>query len=444
MGRFDNIHPGLTCEHARAILATPLRELESSSDLYTAAAHLINCSEPETHSVLIELIENPSDDQPVRIAKRKGVEVLARLGCREAIQAIGQCLWSDDQYLVENAVWSLQQLNCQDPILIDRMLDLLRDQDLNQRVLIQCLASLGVKQSLGVIVALQDAEAPGVKSSALSAVAQLSGDSSRLPEIVDHLSLPNQMDRQSAIQDLIDAHAIKFLPEIVKAPVSPVFRMRACRKLMAHQKSEDFDAEFLSMVDAVLKDDPSSIHVVHHYDQLPDPEFLVGDLFHTDFSRCYLAMQSLHSFRAEMLAPLLTEAWTQKAENDYGAHYLFLRLLGSRLDWPDSSVDWICQTVFSSIRNRRPQFQKSRAMAILAYHKLCPEVFLDHAHEFLDSAMSPPWDCRYMTVLCVENLDSIEINRRIDFLAPFLDDQDAFVRERASLGRLRLMSKCSD
>ena len=444
MGRFDNIHPGLTCEHARAILATPLRELESSSDLYTAAAHLINCSEPETHSVLIELIENPSDDQPVRIAKRKGVEVLARLGCREAIQAIGQCLWSDDQYLVENAVWSLQQLNCQDPILIDRMLDLLRDQDLNQRVLIQCLASLGVKQSLGVIVALQDAEAPGVKSSALSAVAQLSGDSSRLPEIVDHLSLPNQMDRQSAIQDLIDAHAIKFLPEIVKAPVSPVFRMRACRKLMAHHKSEDFDAEFLSMVDAVLKDDPSSIHVVHHYDQLPDPEFLVGDLFHTDFSRCYLAMQSLHSFRSEMLAPLLTEAWTQKAENDYGAHYLFLRLLGSRLDWPDSSVDWICQTVFSSIRNRRPQFQKSRAMAILAYHNLCPEVFLDHAHEFLDSAMSPPWDCRYMTVLCVENLDSIEINRRIDYLAPFLDDQDAFVRERASLGRLRLMSKCSD
>lgn len=443
MGRFDNIHPGLTCEHARAILATPLQELESSSDLYTAAAHLINCSEPETHSVLIKLIENPSDDQPVRIAKRKGVEVLARLGCREAIQAIGQCLWSDDQYLVENAVWSLQQLNCQDPILIDRMLDLLRGQDLNQRVLIQCLASLGVKQSLEVIVALQDAAAPGVKSSALSAVAQLSSDSSRLSEIVDHLSLPNQMDRQSAIQDLIDAHAIKFLPDIVKAPVSPVFRMRACRKLMAHQY-ENFDAEFLSMVDAVLKDDPSSIHVVHQYDQLPDPEFLVGDLFHTDFSRCYLAMQSLHSIRSEMLAPLLTEAWTQKAENDYGAHYLFLRLFGSRLDWPDSSLDWICQTVFSSIRNRRPQFQKSRAMAILAYHNLCPEVFLDHAHEFLDSAMSPPWDCRYMTALCVENLEGIEINRRIDLLAPFLDDQDVFVRERASLGRLRLMSKCSD
>ena len=124
--------------------------------------------------------------------------------------------WSVDQYLVENAVWSLQQLNCQDSILIARMLDLLRDQELNQRVLIQCLASLGVKQSLEVIVALQDSTTPGVKSSALSAAAQLSGDLSRLREIVDHLSLPNQMDRQSAIQDLIDAHAIKFLPEIIK------------------------------------------------------------------------------------------------------------------------------------------------------------------------------------------------------------------------------------
>ena len=441
MSRFDNIHPGLTCEHARSILSTPPQELESSSDWYTAAAHLINCSEPETYSALITLIQNTADDQPVRIAKRKGVEVLGRLGCRDAIPAIGQCLWSDDQYLVENAVWSLQQLNCQDSILIARMLDLLRDQELNQRVLIQCLASLGVKQSLEVIVALQDSTTPGVKSSALSAAAQLSGDSSRLREIVDHLSLPNQMDRQSAIQDLIDAHAIKFLPEIIKAPVSPVFRMRACRKLMAHKNSELINAEFLSMVDAVLKDDPFSIHVVHQYDQLPDPELLVGDLFHTDFSRCYLAMKSLIGLRSEILAPLLMEAWTKKAENDYGAHYFFLRLFGSRLDWPSSSVDWICQTVCSSIRNRRPQFQKSRSMAILAYHKLCPEVFLDKAHEFLDSAISPPWDCRYMTVLCVENLDSIDVSRRINFLAPFLDDQDAFVRARASLSRRRLMSK---
>ena len=444
MGRFDNIHPELTCEHARAILATPPQELESSSDWYTAAAHLINCSEPETYSVLIELIENPSDDQAVRIAKRKGVEVLARLGCCEAIQAIGQCLWSDDQYLIENAVWSLQKLNCQDPILIDRMLDLLRDQALNQRVLIQCLASLGVKQSLEIIVALQDAETPGIKSSALSAVAQLSGDSSRLGEIVDHLSLPNQMDRQSAIQDLIDADAIEFLPEIVKAPVSPVFRMRACRQMVTHKKPDVIDAEFLSMVDAVLKDDPCSIHVVHQYDQFPSPEFLVDDLFHTDFSRCYLAVKSLRGCHSETLAPLLMEAWTQKAENDYGAHYFFLRLFGSRLDWPDSFGDWIHQTVCSSIRNRRPQFQKSRSMAILAYYNLYPKVFLDNVHEFLDGEISPPWDCRYMTVMCVENLNNIEINRRVNFLVPFLDDQDAFVRARASLGRLRLMTKCLD
>ena len=94
-------------------------EQDSESDFYTAAAHLINCPCLETEKVLIEFLEYRSESsQSVKIAKRKIVEVLARLGSQDAIQVIGKCLWSDDQYLVENSVWSLQLLHCNCPIAI--------------------------------------------------------------------------------------------------------------------------------------------------------------------------------------------------------------------------------------------------------------------------------------------------------------------------------------
>ena len=52
-GLFDNIHPELTCDHALRILATPVEKLESQSDLYTAASHLINCPGSRTELALM-------------------------------------------------------------------------------------------------------------------------------------------------------------------------------------------------------------------------------------------------------------------------------------------------------------------------------------------------------------------------------------------------------
>ena len=62
-------------------------------------------------------------------------------------------------------------------------------------------------------------------------MAQLGGSRESLQQLEDSMLLPNQMDRQSAIQDAIDADAVELLPQILKAPVSPVFRMRAVKAL---------------------------------------------------------------------------------------------------------------------------------------------------------------------------------------------------------------------
>ena len=113
-GAFDNIHPGLSQGDAIRLLSTPLEELESQSDPYMAAAHLINFPGRETESALIALVMDPEQAQPRKLARRKAVEVLGRLGCQEAMAAIANCLNSDDPYLVENSAFALQQLNCQD------------------------------------------------------------------------------------------------------------------------------------------------------------------------------------------------------------------------------------------------------------------------------------------------------------------------------------------
>ena len=137
---FNNIHPELTCAHAYQILTTPIDQLESKSDFYMAAAHLINFPGNRTEQILLDFLSQPSGEQAVQIAKRKAVEVLGRLGATQSVPVIGQCLESDDIYLVENSVWALQQLKCCDPAIIRQMLSLLQDKTQNLRVLIQCLS----------------------------------------------------------------------------------------------------------------------------------------------------------------------------------------------------------------------------------------------------------------------------------------------------------------
>ena len=87
---FDNIHPGLSQAGSLQILSTPVSQLDSMSDYYMAASHLINFPGQETEQALILLVETDSEEQALVLARRKAVEVLARLGCKAAIPAIGK------------------------------------------------------------------------------------------------------------------------------------------------------------------------------------------------------------------------------------------------------------------------------------------------------------------------------------------------------------------
>ena len=432
---YDNIHPGLSHHGALAILEQSLDSLDSASDYYMAVAHLVNFPGNKTEEALLRLIETSSSEQAVNLARRKAVEVLGRLGVQRAIPSIGRCLRSNDHYLVENAAWALLQLNCQDVELHQEMCLLLNDPTQSRRVLIQALSGLEVHTALPVLQSLQDEANPGVRGAALAGVAQLSGDSSRLKELEDHLTLPNQMDRQSAIQDLIDCRATYLLPSILKAPVSPVFRLRALRTLWPGQDKAHAGLDLLTCLDSLMWDQPEVLVLAHCYDTEPTTIFLFEEFFGTDFSRCYLALSTLKHRPAEELWPIFWKRWQEDAYNDYGAHYFFIQLLGSLDDWPSAATSTIESLLLEAMHSKRPQFSKSKVAACLTLNKHFPDIWCKSVQQLLSSDLTASWELRYAALMGLGSIDFGNNHEIFQLLKNDLSvqDPDPFVDRRRQL-----------
>ena len=402
-GLFDNIHAGLDQQGAIDILSKEVGTLESESDYYMAVSHLINFPGPKTSQALLAFLDKCSADVPVGLAQRKAVEVLARLGVAEATSKIASFLSSSDVYMVENAAWALSHLNCQDPEVHQHMIDLLDDASQNQRVLIQSLSKLSVKAAISTISVHTAHEKTSVRGAAIAAMIHLSGDQSHLADLSDHLYGANQMDRQSAVQDVIDANAVELLSDLMQAPISPAFRMRAVRSLLNNPSNKLSDNDSLSAVDQVLLDDPRLITVLHHYgDPLPT-KLLIDGLFHPDFSRCYLAMQALIKRDAQEIWRAIENCWQDKAHNDYGAHYFLMRLFGLVEGWTDEALLDIRKILSDAITDKRPQFRKSPPAALLSFAILFPgqyDCFLDNCLS-LDNNLS--WDMRYAGLFLIHS-----------------------------------------
>ena len=399
MSRFDNIHLGLSQDEALRILTLPVDELESASDYYMAASHLINFPGEATEEALITLVAESSDNQSMKLARRKAVEVLGRLQVKRASAAIGTCLASDDPYLVENSAWALEQLDSQDSDHHDLMIRLLADSAQNRRVLIQSLAALGVASAVPSVNALVDDESPGVRGADRAALVRLGADSALVTALEDHLTLPNQMDRHSAIQDIIDCAAGELLPSVLQAPVSPVFRMRALNALWPEGAPEFQQLLLTEALDRLLLDRPDDLVLVHRYDETPADDFLIQEFFGTDFSRCYLGLQTLRQRPALLLWPHLKQRWEEEAHNDYGAHYFFIRLFGTLTNWPEEAEATIVGWLKEAVETQRPQFMKSKPAAMLSLAALAPDDCLEALSRWSDPAQTTFWECRYAAAM---------------------------------------------
>ena len=432
-GLFDNIHPGLGCDDAIKILSKDFAELENQSDYYMAVSQLLNFPSQETSDALISFLQKDSDDTPLLLAQRKAVEVLARLKVNQAQSTIARFLNSSDIYMVENVAWALAELNYQDDESQQLMIQLLDDPNQNQRVLIQSLSKLFVLEAVPAVRPLLKSDRTPVRGAAIAAIARLSGDRSGLDQLSDFLFSANQMDRQSAVQDVIDARAKNLIPSVLKAPVSPVFRLRAVRSLMEPLGDSDNIEKALSVFDQLFFDDPRDIVVLHQYEEPLPIKLLVEGLFHPDFSRCYLAMQSLLVVDPADLWPYLKRSWISSAHNDYGAHYFMMKLFGLINLWDSSALDGIHEILLQAISDQRPQFKKSVPAAFLSYVKLFPDDCDSLLGSWLSHSQTPFWQCRYVALMVSDD------NQRFNQTKQYRDslnvlakhDPDCFVRAKA-------------
>jgi bilin biosynthesis protein len=415
--RFSNIF-NLTEDQAIALLKKPLNTEDGTSERYVGAAHLINFPTERSINALIEAIQDLDPALENRIARRKAVESLGRLKATQALPTLKTCLDDADPLTVENAVWAIGEIGTEEPSILEAIANLLTKPHQTYRVIIHTLANFNYLPALERIKPFTSHEDKSIASAAIATVARLSNDHSQMDEVVEFLQHSDINARRACIQDLIDAEYYSAISAIAKAPISVAFRLRGIRLLAAKGLATgkiNF-AEIEPSLDRIIRDRPQDIDLVHEYDQPPEIEFLIRELYHTDFGRCYLAGKTLLEVYPQEAAAALLETYQSEAHNDYGAHFHVIKLLG--LLHHQSSYDLIVE----ALHNTSPQFQKSRAAAAIALGNLQAVQAIPLLKKTLDT---PIFDLKYACLLALEQLGE-------NCWAEVVDDQNLLIKTKAN------------
>ena len=414
--RFSNIF-NLTEDQAIALLKQPLNTEDGTSERYVGAAHLINFPTERSIKALIEAIEDLDPALENRIARRKAVESLGRLKATQALPTLENCLEDADPLTVENAVWAIGEIGTEDESILKAIADLLTQPNQTYRVIIHTLANFNHLPALKEIKSFTDHEDKSVASAAIASVARLSGDYSQMPEVVEFLQSDDINVRRACIQDLIDAEYYPAIAAMAKAPISVAFRLRGIRLLAAKGLATgkiNF-AEIEPSLDRIICDRPQDIDLVHEYDQPPSLKFLIRELYHTDFGRCYLAGKTLLETYPQEAAEALLHTYREEAHNDYGAHFHVVKLLGLLGHQPSYNL------IAEALHNTSPQFQKSRAAAAIALGNLQSNRAIPLLKQTLNT---PIFDLKYACLLALEQLGK-------DCWSEAVDDRNLLIRAKA-------------
>ena len=196
------------------------------------------------------------------------------------------------------------------------MIKLLSDPNQNRRILVQSLAVLD-ETSLNPILKkfIQKEDLSLIeKGAAIAASYKISGEKDNLYILKNNLFDKNQNNRQCAVQDIIDAQLYDFIPHLIRSPISPSLRFRAL-DLLASENSIENNNKY---IDQIINNDLYTVNILHSYSGIPKIEFLIEELFHTDFSRSYLALKILLDQDPNKIWPLI-QVSLARLKKDYGA-----------------------------------------------------------------------------------------------------------------------------
>ena len=428
---FDNLPP-LTKEEAFLILETPLQDLKLSSDYYKAIYHLSRYPSFETEEVLIKFIKLLSSDISIKIAKRKAVEVLGKFGCERAIPLIASNLRSSDPFLVENSAWSLQELRCNNSHIHKEIGSLLNDKNQNRRALIQSLSKMNAISEVPIIRNLLEEPniKPGIKGSSIAALYNLNNEKTLISKLADYLSLPNQNDRQCAVQDIIDSEAISLLPIVIKAPISPAFKFNAISSLYSNIDSKININHIFQLIETVIIDSPLNINLLNNYESDCSLDYLINLLMNPDFSKGYASLVQLIDRMPDDVINSLLVSW-DKLTNDYGAIYfltILLRLI--KVEDPNAIIK-VKKMLFKCLGSYWPQFMKFRPSAILCLSKIDPINCNNYISSWLNEKDTPSWTARYATLMILEKYNNHEQILFQNNIKSCNEDTNIFVRAKA-------------
>ncbi|MBW3041367.1 HEAT repeat domain-containing protein [Prochlorococcus marinus] len=425
---FNNL-PKINKRDAINILRKPITEVKFLADYYKAVFHLFNFPSEESERVLIDFIKYDYEKLEYKIAKRKAIEVLANFDCKKAIPIIAEFLKNDDdEYLLETAIWSLGKLKCNDINVINKICSLLYKQFNNKRLVIQTLTNLGVKQEIDKIrsLSIEKQSSNGVKGASIAALIKLSGEVDKVSDLTNFLQSSNQNDRHCAVQDIINAGHLSVLPCLVKAPISPSFKLKAIDSLWSNEILYWKNINLIESLDLVIIDNPKIINTLGINNFKKDLVFLIDQLFHTDFNRCYQSMKELDKFPADEVLYYLNKNW-DRAKSDYGALYFFANAYKLLID-KKLSDNSILEKVEFLLSDSWPNYMKFKSSAIQILGYLNDNKFYNNIEVFSDEKLTPYWKNRYAALLVLQNK---QIHIKKGFAKLFLNDSHRFIRLKA-------------
>ncbi len=424
---FNNL-PKIKKEDAINILKSSIFSGKISADYYKAVFHLANFPCEDSENVLLDFIKIDCKKLEFQIAKRKAIEVLATFDCKKAIPIIGAFLNADDDYLVESAIWSLGKLKCSDNDIIKKICSLLYKKFNNKRLVIQTLTNLGVAKEIDKIrsLSIDKNSSNGIKGASFAALIKLAGEEDKLSDLENLLRLSNQNDRHCAVQDIINAGHLSSLTSLVNAPISPSFKLKAIDSLWIDEKVYWDKIKLFDYLDSVIIDDPQMINTLEINNFKKDIIFLIDQLFHTDFNRCYQSIKELVKLPSDEVLYYLNKNW-DRAKSDYGAIYFFMNAYKILIEKQlyDKSI---LNKVDFLLSDNWPNYMKFKSSAILILGCLNDTKFYNNINKFSDERHTPYWKNRY-SVLLVLQYKQIAIKK--DLVKLFLNDSHRFVRLKA-------------
>ncbi len=429
VGNFDTL-PQLSKNNALEILETPLEQLKLSSDYYKAVFHLSKYPSKETEAALIDLIKSNSLEQPVLIAKRKAIEVLGRMGCKNAIPYIGENLNSNDPYIVENSALALQEIGCNEIKFLNLIGDLLEQPNQNKRVLIQCLGRMGAVSELSKIQKIfnQKGIPSSIKGASIAAISSLTGDQKNIELLADFLNSPNQNDRICAIQDIIDAKAYKLISLVLATPISPFFRIHTITSLLTNIYNKEINRSIINSLDSIVLDDPNNLRLLGIYPEETKCNFLFNELFSPDFNRAYYALRKLKTIDSRLIWIEIKTCW-ERFKKDYGALY-FLVILLRYLEINTEQERKVSNEIINyCLDNAWPDYMKFKPQAIFSSIYIDLTFVNENIQIWLDNTKTKYWFSRYAALMAIENLIiSNRISENHKNLLVDIDETNQFVK----------------